>query len=194
MNTREEILAYWRDPGVQNQPSHYLPNQVNSQRSAFLVKLCQEIRLEPRHTILELGCNAGRNLLHLWQAGYQNLYGIEINKAAVQLMRQTFPELSARIRIGTIEDLLPVSPVFHLIFTVAVLVHIHPDSDWIFAEMAKKTRNYLITIEDEVTYKSSRHVARNYQGIFESLGMKQIIFRESVPGMNVAYKARVFIK
>lgn len=62
---------------------------------------------------------------------------------------------------------------YDLIYTMAVLEHIHPDSEWVFGELARATSGTLITIEDEraVTW---RHFPRNYREVFEAQGLRQV--------------------
>jgi SAM-dependent methyltransferase len=105
--------------------------------------------------ILEIGCNIGRNLQHLSEAGFRNLEGIEISEEAVRELRATFPELAATARIhnAPAEEVLPSleDRRYDLTFTVAVLEHIHRESEWVFQHIARVTRDTLITIEDEKT-------------------------------------------
>ena len=119
----------------------------------------------------------GRNLNYLFNAGYKKLGGVEISKEAIDLMKKTYPEMAEQIEIwnSPIEDVIVnfKGNSFDLIFTMAVLEHIHPDSKFIFSEMVRITKKYLITIEDEKGI-SWRHFPRNYKKIFEPLGMKQV--------------------
>ena len=62
---------------------------------------------------------------------------------------------------------------FDVVFTMAILQHIHPKSEWIFSEIVRITKSFLIIREAE-GYISWRHFPRNYKKIFERLGMKQI--------------------
>jgi len=78
---------------------------------------------------------------------------------------------------------------------MAVLEHIPTESEFIFGEMCRITRHLLITIEDEQGI-SWRHFPRNYQRVFESLGLKQIeeINCVKVSGLGEDFIARVFKK
>jgi len=77
---------------------------------------------------------------------------------------------------------------------MAVLEHIHPDSEWIFEDMARITGLYLITIEAEKA-EHWRLYPRNYKNIFEKYGLKQVeessCDKES--GLGV-YTLRIFKK
>jgi len=195
MKPREELWKYWQNPLVENQPIAYAYGQRQHQRSKYLVELCERIKIKSEHRILEVGCNVGRNLSFLWEAGYKNLTGIEINKNALAMIPYAFPNLKAELLCGKIEDVLPdLGQNYHLVFSMAVLVHIHPDSEAIFGDMVNATRKWLITIEDEQTNKGDRHIARNYKDIFGGLGMELIFEKQVVPGLSKAYRARVFSK
>ena len=125
--------------------------------------------------------------------------GIEISEAAVQLLRQSFPEMarSTKIHNAPVEEIIKAfeDDEFDIVFTMAVLEHIHRDSEWIFAEMIRITKNYLITIEDEKGI-SWRHFPRSYRKVFEPLGMIQIEEHgcDSVARLGSDVYARVFKK
>ena len=171
---RSELHQYWRQPwDGSNLPQDYLEGKARSQ---FLVEIIKRYA-NPDAKILEIGCNVGRNLNYLFLAGFRNLEGIEISEKAVQLFKESYPEMASRIKIYNV----PVEEIikefrdreFDIIFTMAVLQHIHTDSEWIFPEMVRITKDFLITIEDERSV-SWRHFPRNYKKVFEPFGMEQI--------------------
>ena len=53
----------------------------------FLEKLPRDIR------ILEVGANYGTQLHHLQRMGFTNLYGIDVNKKAIELSHKTFKDI-----------------------------------------------------------------------------------------------------
>ena len=189
------IQEYWQKPDTVNDPRTYLAPIA---RNKFLVGLLKEY--VPRSgSLLELGCNVGRNLNAAYMAGYENLEGIEINPEAVEILKKTFPEMAstANIRVGHIENCIRSVERKDCIFTMAVLVHIHPSSDWIFAEMVNRAKT-LIIIEQE-NGASWRHFARDYRKIFTKLGMQQRaqIDCSTIPalveeGGLMSYVARIF--
>lgn len=192
--TRAEMLAYWTNPPDQaNKPVEYTKDVV---KSGFLCYIIKKYNIPG--PIMELGCNVGRNLNALDLNGYHNLSGIEINPEAIDLMATTYPDTFRKsyIRIGPIETHIKHywDKTFDLVFTMAVLEHIHQDSYWIFAEIARITNKYLITIESE-SHFSKRHHPRNYKKVFEETGLTAIekINCEGVSGLG-GYTARVFSK
>ncbi len=194
--TREEIHEYWKRPwGTANCPQDYLQGEP---RSLFLVELAKRC-VAPSASLLEVGCNVGRNLNFLFINGFQNLAGIEISEDAVSILKQSYPEMAKKAVIYNEAAERSLSKLgdeaFDLIFTMAVLQHIHPSSEFIFHEMARITRHFLITIEDE-RIKNWRHYPRNYQKVFDFLGLEQVeeINCSEVPGLGKTTMARVFKK
>jgi 2-polyprenyl-3-methyl-5-hydroxy-6-metoxy-1,4-benzoquinol methylase len=157
-----------------------------SKRSEYLVSLVKQY-VKTNASIIELGCDVGRNLYQLWQAGYKNLAGVEINEDVVRLMKERFPEMRPIIYQGSIEDRIKELQEYDLVFTVAVLEHIHRDSEWVFPEIAKRAR-MLITIEGEKKNVSELHFPRNYKNVFEALGLHQIYEKVFEPERRLEYQ------
>jgi SAM-dependent methyltransferase len=187
--SRDRIHEYWRTPDEVNATVTYT---AAIGRSLFLVDKISEIAT-PRAKIMEIGCNAGRNLAFLHHAGFQRLSAIEISKTAIDHMRRTYPELKrANVINAPVEDAIRAIPDddVDILFTMAVLEHVHWDSDWIFREMKRIARR-IITIEDEGTV-TERHFRRNYQNVFEELGLYQVDFQPSVPDLPSSFRYRQF--
>jgi SAM-dependent methyltransferase len=189
---RNDLHAFWRNSSEGNRPEDYA--NALPERSEYLLSFVRRY-VQPSEAILEVGCNAGRNLNHLFEGGYANLSGIEINPGAVELMREKYPLLApaATIHNQPVEDAIRKlgDRQFGLTYTMAVLEHIHRDSEWVFAEIARVSSK-LIIIEDELD-SSERHFPRNYRRIFEGLGMRELHHERcrGVAGLN-KYILRVF--
>ncbi|MET3698870.1 methyltransferase family protein [Bacillus oleivorans] len=170
----DAVHNYWKDPKEEgNLPEAYIAPIERSQYLHELIKKYADLSA----TLLEPGCNVGRNLNYLLRKGYKNLTGIEISENAVSLLKSTYPELAntAQIHNAPIEEIVTDFKTggFDVVFTMAVFEHIHYESNWIFKEIARITKSYLITIESEDGV-SGRHFPRNYKSLFEPLGLKQI--------------------
>lgn len=189
---RDDLHAYWREPDASNRAEGYVDP---IERSQLLLDLLEPF-VSRQDPILEIGPNVGRNLEHLRLAGFQHLAGIEISSKALETMRAVYPDLVPAVTVynAPVEDVIRGLPdqSFGAVFTMAVLEHIHPDSDWIFAEMVRICRGVIVTIEDEES-QTWRHIPRDYRSIFESLGMIQV--REGDPsaigGFGSKFRARV---
>ena len=77
--------------------------------------------------------------------------------------------------MGSAETLIPTlcDKAYDLTLTMAVLEHIHTESEWLFEHVARISGTWLLTIEDEEG-RSWRHFPRNYQPIFEGFGFRQV--------------------
>lgn len=124
---------------------------------------------------------------------------MEISGKAVQLLKQSYPEMASHVKIfnGPVEEIIRdfKDNEFDIVFTMAVLQHIHTDSEFVFTEIVRITRDFLAIIEDE-RCASWKHFPRRYKEIFEPQGMKQI--EESncneIEGLSSNFFARVFKK
>lgn len=192
----EGCYEYWRNPPIGgNSPQAYLVDGESS--SMFLLGLINKY-MKRDGNILEIGCNVGRNLNHLYLNGYRRLEGIEISIDALDLLSKTYPALSQECRLYNV----PVENVinsmsdkkYNAVFTMAVLEHIHPDSEWIFEHITRITKDVIITIEDELSV-SAHTFPRNYKKVFEQIGMVQVeeINCKDVHSLSGSFRARVFV-
>lgn len=133
--------------------------------------------------------------------GYQRLSAIEINPDAVATLRARFSELvGVPVQIGSLEEVLPTlgDNSIDVIFTMAVLIHVHPHSNFIFKHMARVARRHIVIIEAERA-NCGHFFARNYRRVFERHGCVQLrsalITKQAYPPLESAYwgyTARLF--
>ncbi len=98
--------------------------------------------ISPSLRILEVGCNIGNQLLCLQKAGFTNLYGIELQRYAVEIARVRTEGIN--IIQGSAFDLPFKDEYFELIFTSGLLIHISPtDIRKIADEIHRCTREYI---------------------------------------------------
>ena len=148
-------MAFWRNPtlaavGDADAYPHYLPpHYVFQNELTALVLKGMQTHAKQEDSILEPGCNVGRNLSALKQAGYQHLQGIEINPAAVELGQETFDLDGIEILVGSIEETISDIEPVDWIFTQSVLMHLPTTSEWIFETMTRKAAKGIMTIEVE---------------------------------------------
>lgn len=176
--TQEELLDYWKNPTDKNTPGRYL---TQNHRSLYLVELVNMVDKEflpqdKKISILELGCNVGRNLSHLKNAVCCKLSGIEINPKSIKRGLEEYPILIDTIfYIGNVETEIRKIPQQDLIFSMAVLQHIHKSKIKKLCKDISDKTDIIILIENE-TYKSERHNKNNYKKIFEKLGYKETYY------------------
>lgn len=194
----EEAHKYWMHPddGANNPLEYLVDSERLRARNTSLLSIFEK-HVDPSDSILEIGCNAGRNLHALWNAGYQNLSAIEISANAIDTMSRFLPEVhkNTKITIGAIEDIIKVIPSTRhdVIFTMAVLVHLPYESDWIFKEIARRAKKKIIIFECEAQSEHSpRHFPRKYKRLFQLCKRPQIEQVWPVPGLPKSYVCRVF--
>jgi SAM-dependent methyltransferase len=171
IDNRPDLHDFWRQPAPDgNAPTAYI-DQVH--RSRALLKLIGDLPKDAR--ILEVGCNVGRNLAFLHDNGYPNVVGVEINPHAVKILRETYPQLAdAEIHVGAAEEALVSfeDNSVDLVFTMAVLEHIHPESTEVFSNIARIAKT-LLTIEPE-RHASHRQYPHDVRAIFQKLGFELV--------------------
>ncbi len=172
----EDLHRFWRAPEAPgNRPEDYLAEATHP-RSRLLVETLAR-HAPPPASVLELGCNAGRNLAFLFEAGYADLAAVEVNAGAIELFRAHHPAAASatRLHVGTLEEELPRlgDGAHDVVFTMAVLEHVHTSSEAVFRDIARVTGSTLVTIEDEAKV-SWRHFPRDYRRVFEPLGLEQV--------------------
>lgn len=131
----------------------------------------------PRSTkILEVGCNIGMQLALLGKMGFTNLYGVEINQAAVKTCRTINPSIN--IVQGSALDIPFKDSWFDLVFTAGVLIHISPRNiKQVMTEIYRCTRTYIWGFEyfakkyTAIRYRSNRNML--WKADFARLYLKQ---------------------
>jgi SAM-dependent methyltransferase len=170
MDSHQNLQDFWRQPEPEgNKPNHYI---AVVGRSAALLEMISDLPKDAH--IIEVGCNVGRNIAYLYDHGYTNLEAIEINPHAVELLRKTYPQLAdVPVHIGTASEMLAGfdEQSFDLVFTMAVLEHIHPDESAVFDHMVRVGKEVLaIEPPGRLTHRTFPH---DIQDVFESRGLKQ---------------------
>ncbi|MEF8772777.1 class I SAM-dependent methyltransferase [Halodesulfurarchaeum sp.] len=147
----QEVRQKWADRDGEYSPSYYANYGADGASEAVLTAI--ETYLGPNPAVLEVGCSSGRHLSTLLEAGYTDLTGVELNQEARDAMAENFPELArtATVQYESIESVVGefADDQFEVVFSVETLQHLHPDSSWVFAELARITGSLLITIENE---------------------------------------------
>lgn len=170
-----QVHDYWKNADDKsNSPQAYLNSSDTS--SKIIYNMIKNTGCNTGSSILDLGCNVGRNMEFLYHKGYHNITGIDINRHAIDIMQKNFSEMAAHSKIynDAFENILPnINNPFDIIFTCGVLMHIHKDSESLFGEIARLSGRFLITFEDEKG-AARKNFPRNYKDIFENLGMKQV--------------------
>lgn len=109
--------------------------------------------------ILEAGCSLGNQLLGLQQMGFKNLYGVEINRYAVQQSKSNTKDIN--IIYGSAFDIPFRDAFFDLVFTSGVLIHIAPaDIERALKEIYRCSKEYIWGFE----YYADNYTEVSYRG------------------------------
>jgi pseudaminic acid biosynthesis-associated methylase len=109
--------------------------------------------------VLEIGSNVGNQLLCLQEAGFKNLYGIELQSYAVELSKSRTKGIN--IIQGSAFDIPFKNDFFDLIFTSGLLIHIAPeDITTVLDEIHRCTIKYIWCFE----YYSDVYTKIEYRG------------------------------
>ncbi len=178
----EEIRTEWTERSGEYSPDYYAYYGADEVSEAIRERI--ERAVGPDASVLELGCSSGRHLAHLHDAGFRDLWGVEINETAGEVMRETYPDLASdgSFRFEAIEDVVDGfdEDRFDAVFSVETLQHIHPDDDWVFAEVARIADDLVVTAEieaeAEVTYvrESFPLYHRDWRATFTDLGLEEV--------------------
>jgi len=136
----------------------YYKNTYDISRSElnkeFLGELDRSIK------ILEIGANTGNQLLSLQQMGFDALYGVELQRYAVESSKKRTKGID--IIQGTIFDIPFKDNYFDLVYTSGVLIHIAPsDIENALKEIYRCSKSYIWGYEyfadkyTEVTYRGN---------------------------------------
>lgn len=146
-----DVRRRWADRSGEYSPEFYA--QYGPDESTAAVRRLLERHGRRDGSVLELGCSSGRHLAHLRERGFDSLAGIEVNEDAFDVMADVYPDLAAA---GTfhhcgIEDAVETfeDDAFDAVYSVETLQHLHPDLEWVFAEVARITGDVLVTVENE---------------------------------------------
>jgi SAM-dependent methyltransferase len=103
----EKLLWFWpriidaRDWSQAGEGHHFAPQNYVTIDIPAQVLLAEIMRYapDPRTEFLDLGCNSGRHLNALYQAGYRRLAGVDVMRNALETFRTTFPAAAASAKI-----------------------------------------------------------------------------------------------
>ncbi len=151
----------------------------------FLGSLKKDIR------ILEIGPNYGLQLELLQRAGFTNLYGLELNKHAIEVAHKKVHGVS--IINGDGLDIPFKDGFFDLVFTSGVLIHIGPQNrKKVMSEIYRVSKSYIWGFEyfsdraEEIVYRGHKNVL--WKAPFAEIYMKAFPKLRSVKEQKYVYK------
>jgi pseudaminic acid biosynthesis-associated methylase len=148
------------------------------------------LKFHPR-SILELGCNVGANLFFISQISRADLYGIDVNRAALKIAYPVANYLRATAKNVPFKDCF-----FDLVFTCGVLIH-QPEETLprVLGEMYRLSRKYVLFAEygDEEThaipYRGNEKALfrRNYEQIWQQMYPETVLIEKGRAGKDQGF-------
>lgn len=142
MKPQRKIQAdIWKEHGIEVHNKYFDQAGRRGKKLVAFLKEHKEVK-----SVCEIGCSAGHNLLYIAQNTENiNLYGIEINAAAVSVAQNNVP--MANIRRCDVHN-MRAKEKYDLIFTGAVLMHIPPDDiKKVMKKCIDRAKKYIIHME-----------------------------------------------
>ena len=185
----EAVRRAWSERTGEYSPDYYANYGPNATSEWLRDRLEETVGRDA--AVLEVGCSAGRHLACLHDAGFRNLWGVDINASALTVLAHNYPALAedAQFRTAAIEDAVEAFEAgqFDAVYAVETLQHLHPDSAWVFEALAGLTDDVLVTVEVEApvgdapadervnyVHDDLPLYYRNWRDVFEPLGLEQV--------------------
>lgn len=185
MKDRNAVLERWRT---------LEPPYPKGTRHKFMAAAVA-VYAQRSERVLELGCNIGSNLAKLRDRGFHHLAGLDICPSALAAAGEQLGEDFQGFCGDLAEEIgnLVAAGPWEMVFSLATLMHIHPDSDDALRRIPEFMSRHLIICEWE--RGGTLYIEpRDYQAVFGD-ALEQIACIEDleVEGI-VGYTLRVFRK
>lgn len=141
-----------------NEIDTLLQSRLGISRSNQIDEFLSNLKL---NNILEIGSNVGNQLLFLHKKGFEKLYGIELNRYAIDKSKERTKEKPIDIIQGSAFNIPFKDSYFDLVFTSEVLIHISPkDINSVLDEIYRCTKKYIWGFE----FYSEDYIEVKYRG------------------------------
>jgi SAM-dependent methyltransferase len=205
-----DVRRQWADRSGEYSPAyyaHYGPDETSESVREIL-----RDRVGRDAAVLELGCSSGRHLSHLFDDGFTDLSGVELNDEAFDVMADHYPDLweAGAFYTDAIEDVVGDfdDDGFDAVYSVETLQHVHPDAEWVFEEVARVAGDLLVTAEIEDDAADAERVERDgdpdvnfvrdefplyyrdWKSVFSEVGFEQVEYREVKRDVVRAFRTR----
>jgi SAM-dependent methyltransferase len=205
-----DVRREWAERSGEYSPTYYAHYGADETSESVADILTEHVGREA--SVLELGSSSGRHLEYLRESGFDDLSGIELNEDAFDVMAEQYPALdrSGTFYADSIENAVEdfADDAFDVVYSVQTLQHIHPDSGWVFEEVARIAGELLVTVECESPEADAEREEcedgpdrnyvrdefplyyRDWADIFTNLGFDQVVRRDGRRDTIRAFRSR----
>jgi pseudaminic acid biosynthesis-associated methylase len=138
--------------------------------------------------ILEVGCGTGVQLMALQSMGFHNLYGVEVNRYAIESSKEYLKDID--IVYGDVKDIPFKDGFFDLVFTSGLLIHIPTvDMSQCLNEICRCSNRYIWGYE----YYADDHQHIDYRGQHDFLWKGNFLqfYLDSVENLTIAKSKKI---
>ena len=166
-NKEKSIKSYWKNRKLdsdKHSPKVYV--QYGPKEKIFLDYIIKNI--SRKKIIFEFGCNAGRCMRYLFDNGYKNLCGFDINENSIRLLFECNLEMAWKGMFisGELSNLKNIFKKFDVAISKGVLFNISPDQ--IKSVIKHLCKADTVIIFEGVDYGNFIH---NYHKLFRNFGL-----------------------
>jgi SAM-dependent methyltransferase len=140
---------YWKNS---ENIGHGYNNFIKMDELTFLLKEEIGIYAEKNDKILDICCSVGRILNSLCEDKFFNLFGVDINKIAIDQCKKIFPKLKdAVLTCSSAEEYLSsrANNEFDITFSMSASLELIPSHYPVIREISRITKKYFICLIDE---------------------------------------------
>jgi 2-polyprenyl-3-methyl-5-hydroxy-6-metoxy-1,4-benzoquinol methylase len=146
--------------------------------------------------ILDVGCNFGSLIHNFYSLGYTNVYGIEINKEAVDKGKTFYPELSEKLSVHNPGNIPFDSDSFDVVLMFDVIEHVPEVEKFLKNEVKRvlkaeglflfQTPNKIINIPWEIIHRKSLTKWKEYHCSLQTLiSLKKMLAKADFSSISV---------
>lgn len=150
-NQRQKLWASHTENSIQRPPQAY--EHVDSDSYLYMGYIMKSV--EQNSSILDMCCNCGRHLFVLWEKGYKNLHGVDINPYAIEYSKKAFPNIQNDVSftVSSLELFLSETPSsqYDIVYTVGTSIEMVDPSFPLVYEMCRIAKNYcFLFVKDDM--------------------------------------------
>lgn len=137
-----------------------------SEATLVMPRSVVEFSAGPTDSVLDVGCNCGRHLQYLYDAGFRDLHGVDASSEALAKMGEWFPDLSASVTVHC--DLFQrflgqCRRQYDIVMSHGTTFEtVHPSFD-VVRHLCRVARNHVVLVLNDSCLPYPRHWAAEFR-------------------------------
>lgn len=151
-----------RGPTKREHWESYSTDNFNELDPASVVLMEEVMALAPdkNASLIDLGCNVGRHLNYLYQAGWHHLTGVDFSARAIEDMSVRYPELHRGIKTvaASFQEFLPkCEDSFDIVYSRGATFELVPPSFPLIRHVCRIAKTYVVIVIAEAGHAYPRY-------------------------------------